>query len=26
MPRTDSPQTRTYSQQDLELIDAYWRA
>jgi xylulose-5-phosphate/fructose-6-phosphate phosphoketolase len=26
VPRTDSPQTRTYSQQDLELIDAYWRA
>ena len=26
MPRTDSTPTRTYSQQDLELIDAYWRA
>jgi xylulose-5-phosphate/fructose-6-phosphate phosphoketolase len=26
VPRTDSTQTRTYSQQDLELIDAYWRA
>jgi xylulose-5-phosphate/fructose-6-phosphate phosphoketolase len=26
VPRTDSPQTRTYSQQDLELVDAYWRA
>ncbi|PZS29430.1 MAG: phosphoketolase, partial [Pseudonocardiales bacterium] len=26
MPRTDAPPTRTYSTQDLELIDAYWRA
>jgi xylulose-5-phosphate/fructose-6-phosphate phosphoketolase len=26
VPRTDSTQTRTYSRQDLELIDAYWRA
>ncbi|MDQ2750326.1 MAG: phosphoketolase family protein, partial [Actinomycetota bacterium] len=26
MHRPDSTQTRTYSQQDLELIDAYWRA
>ena len=26
MPHTDSSQTRTYSRQDLELIDAYWRA
>ena len=26
MPHTDSSQTRTYSRQDLELIDTYWRA
>jgi len=26
VPHTDSSQTRTYSRQDLELIDAYWRA
>ncbi len=26
MQRTDPTPTRTYSRQDLELIDAYWRA
>ncbi len=26
MSRIDSTVTRTYSRQDLELIDAYWRA